>query len=97
MPFRALVACLLAGASTAAAQPITFESDAEIRVIRIHQLMPGMTVADLIGPRDGTILCVAMDSEGQPIATTIGFAETGNAIFSNLEADSVAQVVCRYN
>ncbi len=83
--------------SAAAAQPITFESDAEILVVRVHELMPGMAVADIIGPRNGTVLCIAMDSEGKPIATTTAFVEVGNAMFANLAASDVATVACRYN
>jgi len=82
--------------SAVSAQPITFDSDAEILVIRAIQVTPTLVSVELIGPRDGGILCVAIDSDGQPIATTTGRAERGSVYFEQLDAAEIDHVACRY-
>lgn len=88
---------LLAFPAFAGAETITFEADSEILVIRGFETFPGMVQFDVIGSKDGTILCVAMDAAGKPLATATGFAELGSVPFLKVELTAIDRVVCRYN
>ena len=81
----------------AGAETITFEADSEILVVRGFEPFPGMVQFDVVGSKDGTILCVAMDAEGKPLATSTGFAELGSVPFMQVELAAIDRVVCRYN
>ena len=82
----------------ASAETITFEADSEILIVRGFEPRFGLDVQfDIIGSRDGTILCLAMDDTGTPLATTVGLAEHGSIFFDQVELDKIDRVVCRYN
>ena len=91
------VLALVAFPALAGAETITFESDSEILVVRGFEPFPGMVQFDVIGSKDGTILCVAMDAEGKPLATATGFAEIGSVPFMQVELAAIDRVACRYN
>jgi len=90
------VLALAAFPALAGAETITFEADGEILVVRKTQ-RSDQTLVELIGQRDGSILCIAMDSDGTPLATTNGFAEMGRISFRDLDVATVDRVACRYN
>lgn len=93
---RIAALALIAFPALAGAETITFEADSEILVVRKTQRLD-QTLVELIGQRDGSILCIALDSDGNPIATTNGFAEMGRVSFSGLDVATVDRVACRYN
>ena len=96
MSFRAGAIALALLASAASAESIVFESDSDILIVRMRELA-GATRVDVLGSRDGSILCVAIGADGRPIATARGFVESGQVTFSDLRPSAVARVACRYN
>lgn len=88
---------LMALPAFASAETITFEADSEILVVRGFEPYPGLVQFDILGSKDGTILCVAMDAEEKPVATSIGYAEIGSISFTQIELDAIDSVACRYN
>lgn len=78
------------------ADVISFDADSEIMTVRITQVS-NITRVELLASEDGSILCVAMDSDGEPLATASSFAEMGVVSFHDLDADTVASVACRFN
>jgi hypothetical protein len=79
------------------AETVTFQADGEILVVRGFDSPLGVVQFDILGSKDGTVLCVAMNEAGQPIATTTGFAEIGYVAFMALKFEEIDRVVCRYN
>lgn len=94
---KRLLATILALPALASAETITFEADTEIMVVRGYEAMPGFASFDIIGSKDGSILCVAMNAEGKPVATATGYAELGTIMFTQMSVDDIDQVACRYN
>ena len=94
---KKLIAFALAAMpALAGAETITFEADSEILTVRKTQRLD-QTLVELIGQRDGSILCIALADDGTPLATTTGFAELGRVSFRDLDVTTVDRVVCRYN
>jgi hypothetical protein len=83
-------------AGAVAAEVIEFRSDEDILIVRGRQSLD-TAVLELLGSQDASILCVAMDDAGQPLATSTSFADMGSVMFRGLDVQSVARVVCRYN
>lgn len=79
------------------AETITFEADDDILVIRGFTTAIGWVQFDIVGSKDATVLCIAMDAEGKPLATTVGYAQVGYVAFVEIELDSIDRVACRYN
>lgn len=94
---RIIALALIALPALVGAETITFEADDEILVVRGFEPIPGMAQFDILGSDDGTILCVAMDVAGKPIATATGFAQIGSITFMDLGLDTIERVACRYN
>jgi hypothetical protein len=88
---------LIAFPAFAGAETITFEADSEILVVRGFASPLGVVQFDILGSKDGTVLCVAMNDAGEPIATTTGFAQIGHVAFMGLELEEIDRVACRYN
>jgi hypothetical protein len=79
------------------AETITFEADSEILVLRGFDSPLGVVQFDILGSRDGTVLCVAIDGQGNPLATTVGFTQMGHVSFMGIELEAIERVACRYN
>ncbi|HKK29711.1 MAG TPA: hypothetical protein VKA18_04875 [Alphaproteobacteria bacterium] len=94
---RLIALALMSVPAFATAETITFEADSEIMVVRGFDSPLGVVQFDILGSKDGTVLCVAMDEAGKPIATTVGFAEVGYVAFMGLRREEIDRVACRYN
>lgn len=79
------------------AETIVFEADTDILVIRGFETAMGWVQYDILGSRDGTVLCVAIDSDGKPLATSTGFVEAGYVAFVEIKLAEIDKVACRYN
>ena len=88
---------LIAFPTFVGAETITFEADSEILVVRGFYNFLDVVQFDILGSRDGTVLCVAMKQSGEPIATALGRAEVGYVMFMELELEEIDRVACRYN
>ena len=94
---RLAILALLGLPAIAGAETITFAADSEIMVVRGYEPMPGFATFEVLGSDDGSILCVAMDAEGKPLATTTGFVELGSVMFMEMSVSDIDRVSCRYN
>lgn len=95
--YKLVAFALMVSPVLANAENITFEADSEILIVRGFTSPLGFVQFDILGSKDGTVLCVAMDDADSPIATTSGFAETGYVAFLEIEREDISRVVCRYN
>ena len=94
---RIVALALIAFPALAGAETITFEADSEILVVRGFEPMPGFVTFEIIGSNDGSVLCIATDTDGKPIATTTGYAELGSVMFTQMSIAEIDRVACRYN
>lgn len=94
---KIIALAIMALPALAIAETITFEADSEILVVRGFEPISGMVQFDILGSKDGTVLCVAMDAGRKPMATATGFAQIGSITFTNVELDAIDHVACRYN
>lgn len=89
----AAIAVAAASVGFVAAETVTFEGDDGIRVIRWIDFFGSVSVETVTDSDVEMMECVAMGADGEPIASGAGFP--GSMIFSEIEVDLIASVVCR--
>ncbi len=87
-----LVTALSGGTGVA---DVTFKSDSDIVIVRGRQSL-GFAIYEVLGSRDGQIQCVAVDSQGKPLAVTNGYTEHSAIMFQELDFQLITNVTCRY-
>ena len=80
----------------ASGEMIRFEADSAISVIRGYETSPGYAFFDIVASRDGSVLCLALDGQGKPIATARALTKFGVVSFTNLNLNEISRVACRY-
>ena len=77
------------------AEPIIFETDEGVRVVRWIDLFGSVSVEVITQNSGQMINCIALDTGGEPIASSVGFS--GAMLFNELKVADVADVKCRLN
>ena len=77
------------------AETITFESDEEILIVRGRQTLDDARF-ELLGPRAGEILCVALNIDDKPLAVETAYPDSGFVRFNEIDINTISRVVCRY-
>ncbi len=93
---RWLWVALLGSATGVDAETITFEANEGVRFIRCTDVY-GDAVCETIFPAEEASrrhLCVALDAGGEPLASDVGVLDS-LLIYRDLDAQAVADVVCR--
>ena len=94
MSMTRLGAILALAGTAAAAEPIVFEADEGILVVRGVDTGPDARF-EFIANGDGRIQCVALGRDGQPVAAETSFANMGFIRFSGISVAVIDRVACR--
>ena len=87
---------LIALATFAGAETITFETDENILIVRGRQAGEDARYEFLANGED-RLQCIALDSDGNPLAVENTYANSGYIRFDDLTIEAVDEVVCREN
>lgn len=90
----AMLTIALLSALPARAETVSFEADAGILVVRGRQ--SGSTaVFEFLADGKSRVQCVALGRDGRPLAVGSTYANTGTAMFSDLDVREIDKVLCR--
>ncbi|MHA6326711.1 hypothetical protein [Roseivivax sp. CAU 1753] len=85
---------ILALASPLMAETLTFESDAQVIIVRGKDNSIGAAF-EFIGAPGAYSQCIALDGSDRPVATTTAMSDMGEMLFDAITAAEIASVKCR--
>jgi hypothetical protein len=92
---RAAIAVLALASPAAASDSVTITADKGLHFIRCTDMFGTASCEFIADPPSGMLTCIALNAEDKPIASAVGFAQSGSVLFPNLPAPSVARLICR--
>ena len=80
--------------SVSFAENLTFQSDDSVLIVRGIDNY-GIATFEFIGAAGQIYQCIALDSDGNPLAVSTAMADVGQILFTDLEVTTVEKVTCR--
>ncbi|MDO6458046.1 hypothetical protein Q4494_13230 [Celeribacter halophilus] len=93
MRLKLILTAMLIIGSSATAEQICIEASGAVKILRCNDMF-GTASCEFISSASGMLKCVAFDANDNPIASSPAFAEGTSVEFINLDANSIAKVIC---